>query len=905
MNRTISEKLMVPMAVIVLIIALTTSWAFSWVQEKRLRSGAQRDAQIAEENLLDTLTLTHGLLSSRAETSMRVIQTEARRLGLAARGPLVKVGAQAAPDILFGGIAQANRTALSETIASMGEGAFSIFSLKGEDFIRISTTSFLPDGSRAVGTLIDRGGSPYKALIKGRPYTGLTELFGAPHLTNYQPIRDPEERIIGAFGVGYPLSELSRIYMSVHRVKILDTGFLALIDHNGHLLFSGSALPAEATGDLLAQNQTQGEDWVVRRRAFEPWGFTVLTAYPMKEIIQPVWLIRWGTVGIALVLVGALTVSHYFVLRRNLLSPLGHILDLLRDISINKRYSVRFEEHQSGEIGILTESLDGMLEQIQTRDAQLLEYQEHLEEQVNHRSEQLLRVNTQLLLAKEKAEEASRAKSAFLANMSHELRTPLNAILLYSELLVEEMREQGLDALVNDLDKIENAGKHLLSLIDNILDLSKIEAGRMTVFLEDCHIPRMLEDISHTIAPLISRNRNTLVVDLDPTIEVIHSDLKMLRQTIYNLLNNASKFTQDGRITLGVRPDPGDARFLLFSVADSGIGMNAQQSAGIFQEFTQADESTTRKFGGTGLGLALCRRFSNLLGGDISVLSNPGEGSIFTVRLPRITAPPVAPGQEAKHHASGQHRGKILVIEDDPSLRDAISQVLTQEGFWVAVARNGLDSLEMARSLHPHVIILDIAGEGFEVCQVLSLLKEDPDLKHIPLVVVTFLNDRTLGITLGAEEHILQKPIEKGQLLEMIAKLLPRCLDLPVLVVEDDEATREGLRRILEGQGLLVRAVTNGKEALQQLGYGIPSLVLLDLMMPEMDGFQLMEEIQSNAAWRRIPVVVLTAKDLTQEDVQRLQKPQVQKIFQKGRYSKEDLVSVVRRFALQILEPRE
>jgi len=336
-------------------------------------------------------------------------------------------------------------------------------------------------------------------------------------------------------------------------------------------------------------------------------------------------------------------------------------------------------------------------------------------------------------LAQAEAETANRAKSSFLASMSHELRTPLNAILLYSELLIDEVQERGFGELGRDLDRIRSAGRHLLGLIDDILDLSKIEAGRMSVFLEDCDVAALVAEVVATTGSLIARNRNRFVLEADPAIRLLATDQKKLRQMLYNLLSNASKFTQEGVITLRVFRDPADEGRVCFRVLDTGIGMSPEQLGRIFLEFTQADASTSRNYGGTGLGLTLCQKFAQLLGGSIQVESETGRGSSFTLTLPGLP-----PGQAAPQDGL-TGRGKVLMIDDDPELREALSRMLTREGFQVALASNGLDGLDLAKSLRPHLITLDIALAGQDGCQVLAALSEDPQLKHIPVLVITDL----------------------------------------------------------------------------------------------------------------------------------------------------------------------
>jgi signal transduction histidine kinase/CheY-like chemotaxis protein len=413
------------------------------------------------------------------------------------------------------------------------------------------------------------------------------------------------------------------------------------------------------------------------------------------------------------------------------------------------------------------------------------------------------RATEALQQAKEAAESASRSKSTFLANMSHELRTPLTGIIGYSELLQRGVERSGQTELVPDLVRIQKAGNHLLAIINDILDLSKIEADKMAIYAERLDIATLLRDVVTTAQPLIEKNSNTIEIDVADDLGSMHSDSTKLRQILLNLLSNAGKFTDHGHIILRAKRESNTTDWVSISVMDTGIGISAEQLDRLFAEFTQADPSTTRKYGGTGLGLALSRRLSRLLGGDIVAESTFGHGATFTLRLPiSIVETQIAANEPRRNTlwnsadslppmaADLTNMSTVLVIDDDPTTRDLLERYLGAADLSVVTAENGEDGVLLAQALRPDLIILDVLLPDRDGWDVLAALKADPELMDVPVIMLTIVDERGRGLLLGATEYLI-KPVDNEQLIRLVRSYMRQNSKddrdgMSILSVEDD-----------------------------------------------------------------------------------------------------------------------
>ncbi|OWK27855.1 response regulator [Sphingomonas mucosissima] len=626
---------------------------------------------------------------------------------------------------------------------------------------------------------------------------------------------------------------------------ISDIGWVRAFDREGRLIaeFSGNVAEAgsleEVDYPVLVDGEHQGE----LRMGVHYRGLGEIAAE-----------ITWIALGLFMVcLVMALIVARWLGVIG--FRPLDRLLEAMRRITSSGDFSIRLKPEPDPDFHTISASFNTMLAEIEVRNARLSD------------------TAAELLQARDEAQEASMAKSQFLANMSHELRTPLNAIIGYTDVLQEELVEAGLDRSVEDVHWIHSSARQLLTLINGILDLSKIEAGRMDLEVQEFAVAEVLREVTAMLDPIATRKGNMLHMQIDQSVGKAVSDSVKLRQCLLNLGSNACKFTENGHVFILARAEEDD---LVFSVSDTGIGITEDELNRLFQPFVQADASTTRRYGGTGLGLTITWRFAELLGGSIAVESVPGEGSTFTLRikadLQRQAADEEAaelialPVQAAVQRTSG--RPLALIVDDEPSAMQLLARLVDQAGYDAICANGGEEGLAMAQQAKPDLILLDIGMPVVSGWQVLEALADDRHLLSIPTVVVTVDDDRRRALAAGASDHLV-KPVDRTELTDILQQYSSRRTG-KVLIVEDDLATGRLHERGIAQMGYETKVVDNGRDALAALESANFGFVVTDLRMPHIDGFQLIETISAMPEVSRPRVIVVTGKVLDEDETRQL-----------------------------------
>jgi signal transduction histidine kinase/CheY-like chemotaxis protein len=612
-------------------------------------------------------------------------------------------------------------------------------------------------------------------------------------------------------------------------------------------------------------------------------GYVAITLSTAKEN-QAIHNFLFRMIGLAILALIACIFLSFWIARR-ISDPIHKLNDGANLIS-NGQLGLAIDIDSNDEIGDLAQSFNAMT-------AKLKSSHENLEQKVKERTKELAIANAQL-------QEASQAKSEFLANMSHELRTPLNSVIGFSEVLQEKTFGELNEKQARYVGNILTSGKHLLGLINDILDLSKVEAGKIELRHEEFSLPDLLNE-SQTLVNTIATKKNiSLESKVEEGISRITADLTRLKQVMYNLLSNAIKFTPDGG-KISVYAKPSDS-MVLISVTDTGIGIKPDDQETIFEEFYQVDSSYARQYQGTGLGLALTRKLVELHGGKIWVESEVGKGSKFTFTIPqRLEEAPAVEEIPAPTEPEEEGKPPILVVEDERQASELLTLYLEEGGYQVAHAFDGVEAIERAKEIKPNAITLDMILPKKDGLEVLRELKTLPETKDIPIIIISIVENKELGLSLGAADYLI-KPIDKQELLHKLGEynLTTKVKEasINILVVDDNPQDVELLTIILEQEGFSVIKAYGGKEGIDLAIDKNPDAIILDLLMPEINGFEVVQRLKDHPNAKDIPIFIYTTKDITEED-RRILNNYVISIKEKGKSSKEELLNNIRKVVMK------
>ncbi|HEY4845882.1 MAG TPA: response regulator [Candidatus Dormibacteraeota bacterium] len=708
------------------------------------------------------------------------------------------------------------------------------------------------------------------------------------------PILDTGRNLVGFLAGTVNLSEVQRL-SNYSRIGV--NGQAVVVDRRGRVIahprddwrtaakdLSSSAIFQQSLGQETGVSWYTDPDGNVPRAAgfatVPVVGWKVWVSQPVAELrseLTPLILstVEWLLVAIVLALVLGFLAAAWITRPVDELNRAASRIaqgDFVTPLKVPERFAAK-------ELRALARTFNQMAHQLSGA------YQT-LEEKVSQRTSELQAANQELA-------RANKLKSEFLANVSHELRTPLSAIIGFSQILLDGIDGPVTEEQEQDISQVNKSGQSLLALINQILDLSKIEAGKMELSLERVDLPNLIGSVLDSISPLAQEKGLQIDTRFALGLPAVEADPGRLKQIVINLLSNAVKFTERGHIEIVAQPS---GRMVRIAVKDTGIGISDEAQKVIFEEFVQGDGSSTRRHGGTGLGLSIVRKLVEMHGGAIAVVSEPGVGSTFTFTVPAWASGQAALGPAQRRPLRRPNQGlpgaAILVVDDDPSVRQLIARHLEQEGWKTVQASNAADALQLAREVRPMLITLDIMMPDASGWWVLEKLKEDPQTAGIPVLVVTIVEDQRLVFALGASDY-LGKPYERGALIAKIHRLLPTLEGKRVLVVDDDPEARTMLGKILKEERAEVVGAASGDEAMAMIAQSPPDLVLLDLMMPGMSGFEMVARLRAQPAVAGIPVMIVSAKELTAEDVLTLN-GHIQRFVAKGSIEPEGLTNAVR-----------